>query len=525
MLTSLTIAEHIFGQAASPRMSDSETALSLSVTRRVLILLAVVLASTLYSTTLLIASTLLPQMQGAMAATPDEIAWAMTFNILATAVVTPMTGWLVARFGRRRVMLGSMLGFSIATYMCGSANSLLGLVFWRIVQGGAGAPVVPLSNAILLDSFPRKQAGLVTSIFGMAVVIGPVIGPTLGGFLAESHSWRWAFYMLVPVGAIGFAGLWLTLPRDSAAGHARLDWIGFITLGLAISCMQLVLSRGQRLDWYELSEIVLETVGAGLAFSMFVAHSLTAQRPFLDPRLLTDRNYALGLVLVTVYGMLNFTPVVLLPSLLQQHAGYPDNIIGTILGARGVGGTIGFFTAMFAGRFDPRVGMAVGAIVQVCSGLWLMSLNLNVDMTTLLLNSILQGFAVGIFWVPLTISTFATMEYRLMPEAMALFHLMRNIGSSFFISICVAQIVQATGENYGRMTELVSPYNRSLSLPWVMGAWTTETRQGLARLAKEINRQAAMIGYVNAFGLYTAASAAMILPILLARSRRRASVG
>ena len=158
------------------------------------------LASTLYSTTLLIASTLLPQMQGALAATPDEIAWAMTFNILATAVVTPMTGWLVGRFGRRNVMVGSILAFSVATYFCGDADSLAALVFWRIVQGGAGAPVVPLSNAIVLDSFPRRQAGLVSSIFGMAVVIGPVIGPTLGGYLAEEYSWRWAFYMLVPVG-------------------------------------------------------------------------------------------------------------------------------------------------------------------------------------------------------------------------------------------------------------------------------------------------------------------------------------
>src|SRR5258708_6852266 len=176
-------------------------------TRRIMIMISVVLGSTLYSTTLLIASTLLPQMQGALAATPDEIAWSVTFNILATAVVTPMTGWLVARFGRRNVMMWSILCFSVATYMCGAADSLQTLVFWRIVQGGTGAPVVPLSNAILLDSFPRRQAGMVTSIFGMAVVIGPVIGPTLGGFLAEAYSWRWAFYMLVPVGLLGFVAV------------------------------------------------------------------------------------------------------------------------------------------------------------------------------------------------------------------------------------------------------------------------------------------------------------------------------
>ncbi len=502
-------------------MSDSELALTLTAPRRIMIMIAVMLASTLYSTTLLIASTLLPQMQGTMAATADEIAWAMTFNILATAVVTPMTGWMVSRFGRRNVMMWSMLGFTVATWLCGAADSLETLVLWRIVQGGLGAPVVPLSNAILLDSFPRRQAGMVTSIFGMAVVIGPVIGPTLGGFLAELYSWRWAFYMLVPVGATAWVGLRLTLPKDSASGHARLDWVGFLTLAAAISCVQLVLSRGQRLDWFESTEIVIETAFAVVAFFMFVVHSLTAERPFLDPKLLTDPNYALGLVLVTVYGMLNFTPVVLLPSLLQQHAGYPDQVIGEILGARGVGATIGFFLAMFAGKVDPRIGMTIGFGLQVISGIWLMSLDLNVDMATLALNSVLQGIAVGIFWVPLTIATFPTLESRLMPEAMSLFHLMRNIGSSLFISVCVAEIVRATGSNYSRLTEMISPYNRAMSLPWVMGSWTTDTQQGLARLSKEVNRQAAMIGYVNAFGLYTATSAIAIGLIMLAKKRQR----
>lgn len=502
-------------------MTDSEFALSLSPTRRYLILGAVILASTLYATTLLIASTLLPQMQGTFGATADEISWAMTFNILATAVVTPMTGWLVSRFGRRTVMMWSIMGFAIATWLCGSADSLETLVLWRIAQGGLGAPVVPLSNAILLDSFPRKQAGMVTSAFGMAVVIGPAIGPTLGGLLAETYSWRMAFYMLVPVGLTAWVGIKFMLPRDLPTGKARLDWTGFLTLAIAISCAQLVLSRGQRLDWYESAEIMTETMIGIVAFFMFVVHSMTADKPFLDPKILRDPNYALGLVLVTVYGMLNFTPVVLLPSLLQQHAGFPDQIIGDILGARGIGATIGFFLAIFAGKVDPRFGMTFGFSLQVIAGLWLMSMDLNVSMSALALNSMLQGVAVGVFWVPLTIATFPTLETRLMPEAMSLFHLMRNIGSSFFISISVAEIIRTTGENYSRLSEMVSPYNRAMSLPWVMGSWTAETAPGLARLSKEINRQSAMIGYTNAFGLYTTTSALAIVLILMARRRQR----
>src|SRR3712207_4777799 len=214
-------------------MSDAPEVLELSLLRRILILAAVVLGSTLYATTLLVASTLLPQMQGRFAATADEIAWTTTFNILATAIVTPMTGWLVARFGRRRTMVACVTGFTIATWLCGQAESLEAEVFWRILQGGIGAPVVPLANAIVIDSFPRRQTGLVSSIFGMTVVLGPVIGPVFGGMLAETYNWRWAFYMIVPAGALAAVALHLTLPPDRPGARVPLDWTGFLEIGRA----------------------------------------------------------------------------------------------------------------------------------------------------------------------------------------------------------------------------------------------------------------------------------------------------
>jgi DHA2 family multidrug resistance protein len=287
--------------------------------------------------------------------------------------------------------------------------------------------------------------------------------------------------------------------------------------------VQLVLSRGQRLDWYDSPEVVIETIGAALAFYLFVTHSLTARQPFLDLGLLLDRNYALGLLLVGVYGMLNFTPVVLLPPLLQEHAGYPDMLIGEVVGARGIGATLGFFSAMFLARLDPRIGMAIGFGLQVVAGLWLMSFDLNTPMTLLALNSVLQGVSVGVIWVPLTIATFGSLEGRRLPEAMAVFHLMRNIGSSFFIALCVTEIVRTQAQNYERLGEAISPYNATLHLPWVMGSWSTDTLADLSRLAKEINRQAAMIGYLNAFTLYTATSAlAVLLVLLVPRVRRKA---
>jgi len=392
-------------------------------------------------------------------------------------------------------------------------------VLWRVLQGALGAPVIPLSQAILLDTFPKRQLGLVTSIFGMAVVIGPVIGPTVGGMLSELYSWRWAFYMIVPVGLMSFVGLRLTLPYDPPTGRTSLDWTGFLSLSVAIACIQLVLSRGQRLDWFEADEIILETFIAVVAFWIFLAHSLTATHPFLNLRLLLDRNYAIGLVLVLIYGMLNFTPMVLLPPLLQQHAGFPDQLIGEIIAARGVGATIGFFLAIFVGRMDPRIGLIGGFTLQAISGFWLMGIDLNVDTDTLMANSLVQGIAIGVIWVPLTLVTFSNVGAANLAEGTAVFHLLRNIGSSFFISICVAEIVRATGANYSRLVELLNPYNRALALPWVTGGWDVESVQGLARLSKEIGRQAAMLGYINAFGFYTLCSV-LAVPLILLIGRR-----
>src|SRR3954469_25430174 len=278
--------------------------------QRYLTMATVVLGSSLYGTALLTTSTILPQMQGALSATQDEIAWVMTFNILATAVVTPMTGWLVSRFGTRRVVVYSIGLFTLSTLLCGMAQSLDVLVLWRILQGGTGAPIVPLSQSILFNTFPRRQHTMVMSVFGMAVAVAPAFGPVIGGYLAEMYSWRWSFYMLVPIGICATIGMAWTLPPDNRTAKVRFDWTGFIALATALAAVQLVLARGVRLDWFDSMEIVIECLIAGLAFYIFMVHSLSAREPFLNLQLLADRNYAIGLALVTIYGMLNFTPMV-----------------------------------------------------------------------------------------------------------------------------------------------------------------------------------------------------------------------
>ena len=267
---------------------------------------------------------------------------------------------------------------------------------------------------------------------------------------------------------------------------------------------------------------MIESLIAVIAFYIFLVHSLGARNPFVNLKLLSDRNYAIGLALVTIYGMLNFTPMVLLPPLLQQQAGYPDSLVGWVIGCRGAGMLVGFMVAGFMSRIDPRISMAFGFGLQTAAGAWMLTFDLNVTMEILVVNSIIQGFAVGVVWVPITAVAFGTLQAKDYAEASAIFHLLRNIGSSFFISLSIAEIVRTSGANYSRMTEMISPYNRSLAMPGVTGGWTFDSVTGLARIAKEISRQAMMIGYLNAFMMYTVASGLAIVFALLARGRKTA---
>jgi DHA2 family multidrug resistance protein len=485
--------------------------------KRALILGIVTITTTLYSTTILVVSVILPQMQGALSATQDQIAWVMTFNILATAIVTPMTGWLTARFGRRKVMIYCQAGFTVATLLCGLADSLETLVLYRVLQGGLGAPITPLAQAIILDTYPKEQHSTATSIFGMGVVVGPVVGPVLGGHLADLYSWRWAFYMVVPVALIAWTALYYVVTDKGRKAEARLDWTGFLALTVAIGCVQLMLDRGQRQDWFDSLEIVLEAGIGSIAFYVFITHTLTTARPFLTPSLLLDRNYALGLVLVFIYGMLNFTPMVLFPPMLQGLMGYPNSVIGELLAARGIGAIGGFFAAMFVARMDPRVGMCIGMGLQAVSGMIMMSFDHNVPFQTVAMVGALQGMAVGLFWVPLMVASFSTLNPAYLAESSSIFHLLRNLGSSMLISLSVATVIRASGENYARMTEFATPFNPNLE-----GAgMTLDTLGGLAGISGEILRQASMLGYLNAFALFTATSLASIPLILLFRVRKQ----
>jgi DHA2 family multidrug resistance protein len=487
---------------------------------RALILATCTVVTFLYAMTVTIANVSLPQMQGALSASPDQIAWVVTANIVATAVMTPLTGWLTSRFGRRLLCNACVFGFGLASLGCGLSDSLTELVLFRVLQGAIGAPLVPLSQAIVLDTYAKRHHGAAIALFGVGSVLGPVVGPVLGGSLAEAYNWRWVFYMIVPFAALALIGSLAFIHDREAGSKLRLDWLGFLLLSTALASAQLMLDRGERADWFDSAEIVSWAALAGLAFYAFIAHSATAKRPFLDPRLLADRNFAIGIVLVFVFGMLNFTPMTLLPPMLQGVSGYPDSVIGFVLGARGLGTMLGFFLMIFASRLDARAMIVLGFLLQAVAGWQLAHLDMNPSTSDVFWPMALQGLGVGVLWVPITMVSFSTLDSKYVSEGSAVFHMVRNIGSSVHISLSIALAVHMTRTGYAEIAERVTPYSVSASMPWVNGGWNLEDLRGLAGLSREIARQATMIGYLDAFVFFIATSLVVLPLVLLIRVKR-----
>ncbi len=503
-------------------VSDAPSGADMTATRRLMVLVTLTFVTILYAMTVTIANVSLPQMQGALSATTDQIALVVTFNIVATAIVTPMTGWLAGRFGRRRTMLWGVTGFTISSLLCGVAPNLEFLIVCRALQGAFGAPLVPLSQALVLDTYPKKQHGTAMAIYGTGVVLGPIIGPTLGGYLSEAYSWRWVFFMIVPFGVVAWLGVVALIKSRGDQPRTSLDWTGFLSLAIAVAAAQLVLDRGERNNWFDSLEIITVAGLAGIALYIFLVHTFTAKegKSFLNLALLRDRNFILGTIIVFIFGMLNFTPMTLLPPLLQTVQGYPDTIIGWLLGVRGAGTMLGFFMMIYLSRFDPRPIMAIGFLMQGVAGLYMAQFDVNMTTFDVGWTSFLQGLGVGLIWVPITLVTFNTLDRTLLPDGMAIFHLLRNFGSSVFISISIAVVLRTGKVNYAEITEQASPMNERFNWSFMLGPWSIDGTEELAALSQEIGRQAIMIGYINAFYLFSITCLAVLPLILMVRMQK-----
>ena len=436
------------GLAPSPSTEVQGGPLSLTG-RQWLILLMVQLSNLLFGMTITVANVVLPQIRGSLSATQDEISWVITLNLVATAVATPMTGWLASRLGWRNLMLGCIGGFTFCSLLCGLAFSLESLVVYRVGQGLTGAPIMPMGQAILLATFPRHLQPFAIVMWGVGAVFGPVLGPVLGTMATEAYDdWRAAFFMIVPPGICALVCIWFALSEHKEARPTYFDWTGFLALSVAIVSAQLVLDRGQKLDWYESREIVTLTLVGIAALWVFTWHCLTAKRAFLDPKLLLDRNFSVGVLIAFVMGMLAFTTLALFPSLLHDLRGYPDSAIGLLLASRGVGNWTAFLVVSRLTRIAPRTSIAAGLAMQAYASWAMGQFNLNATAFDIAWTHWLQGFGMSITFTPMTVMAFATLPTQKITEGSGVFTLMRNFGSSLFISVTVATMLRSTDSNY-----------------------------------------------------------------------------
>ena len=464
-----------------------------------------------------IANVALPYMQGSLSATSDQITWVLTSYIVAAAIMTAPVGWLSARFGRKNLFLMCLIGFTAASMLCGIAQSLEQMVVFRLLQGVFGAALVPLSQATMLDIYPPEQRGSAMALWGMGVMVGPILGPTLGGYLTDLYNWRYVFFVNLPFGILATVGLWLFLPKAEAKAGLRFDFLGFGVLALGLGALQLMLDRGQDQDWFGSREIIVEAVLGGLGIYLFVTHLLTAERPFISPRLFMDRNLSASLLMMFAVGMVLLASSALLAPWLQTLANYPVATAGLVMAPRGFG-TMGamLIAGRLSGRVDPRKLMAIGVALLSWS-LWRMSAwTPDVDRWTVILNILVQGAGLGFVFIPLQVIAFATLPPELRTEGTSLLSLLRNVGSAIGVSVSSALLARNVQINHAELGARITPFSPAMrSGSHAMQMLAPTTPKGAAMLDQLINQQANIIAYLDDFRAMLLVTAPSVLLLLL----------
>ena len=494
--------------------------------RRALVTVCTMTATIMQALDTTVANVALPYMQGSLSASLDQINWVLTSYIVAAAIMTAPMAWMADRFGRKRVFVVCASGFTFASLLCALSQDIAAIVLARLMQGAFGAALVPLSQSVMLDSYPPEQRGSAMGIWGMGVMLGPILGPTIGGFLTENYSWHWVFLINLPVGIVTVLGLMLFLEETHKHGHLRFDWFGFVALAVGIGALQLVFDRGEQAGWFGSTEIVVELIISIAGFYYFFAHSLTTDEPFVRFEVFADRNFVAGCLFMVVVGVGLFGTMALVTPFTQHLLGYPIMTAGYVLGSRGIGTLLAMLAVgRLLKRFEARTMVFVG--LSLLAGTLHVMSGFTMDTSTNMIvgTGIIQGVGIGLVFVALSTVSFTTLPGHLRTSGTAILTLIRNLGSAVGISTAIAFLTSKTTEMHAQLAEHITPFNDALQMAGPMLDPTTD--QGRAVLDGILTQQAQVIAYQNDFKLlmlFTLITIPFVLLIGSSHTRRTGGV-
>ena len=489
--------------------------------RAIMVVLVATLATAAYAFTWNSVTVALPHMKGTFSATTDQITWVMVAYIVGSAVSTAAVSWFTGRFGRRQVFIFVTAGFTLTQFGCGLSTSLEMEVFWRFTQGIMGAPLVPLSQVIAVNAFPKDRYFQATSFWALGFILANVIAPTVAGYLIDLYGWPWVFYITVPISVFCLAAAIVLVP-DTPRNVKPMDWTGFLALIFGIGCLQLMVSRGERLDWFDSGEIIIESIAAGILLYVFAVQTALSRHPFVDHALFRDWDFMLGQGFVFTVGLVMYIPLLLIPLQLQQLSGYPTSEIGFLMISRGIGTAISLTVlSRYGDRLEPRSLMTLGLTVTA-AGSWMMSRwTADIQTSDVLIANFVMGIATGSVWSPMNKMVLSGLPKRVQDQGFAIFYLVFDIGSAIGTALIVALLTRHSQIGHALLSEHVSPYNPAFQGgPSGHTGWDISTIKGLSTINDEIARQAAAVAYNNCY-LVIALVLLGLIPFLLFFRRER----
>ena len=495
-----------------------------------LIAVSVMLATFMEVLDTSVATVALPHIAGTLSATTDEATWVLTSYLISNAIVLPTSGWLGNRFGRRRYQLASVLVFTLASMLCGASTSLGMLIAARVVQGAAGGGLQPVSQAVLLESFPPRRRGAAMAAYGMGIIVAPLVGPLLGGWLTDNYSWRWIFYVNVPIGLLALFMINRFVedpPYIKRSAASAIDYVGLGFLAVWLAALQVMLDKGQEADWFGAVWVRWFAVVAVVFLVAFIVRELRTDDPIVDLRVLRNRNLAVGTFLIGLIGVVIYGTTALLPLFLQELLGYPALQSGIAVAPRGIGAILSMIiAARLVGRIDSRVLVSVGIVIRAASLFMLGNLSLSAGMSNIVWPNIVNGFANGFLFVPLTTMTMETLPQDLIGHGTGLYNLLRNVGASFGISMVATMLARDAQKHQAIMVGDMNPYNPAYSqmLLQLQHSLAITARQAVDMAYGILVKQATLLAYVDDFRLL-AFLTLFCLPFVLLFQRSRLRKG